>query len=61
MWKVIIFVAVMLYLAYLAMTLGQAFGIIQYTNRKITTGRMLVPFYYWFAPSDERKKKSKQN
>ena len=57
MWKVVVFVAVALYVAYLLMTLGQAFGFIQYTNRKITVSRMLVPFYYWFAPSSEKKKK----
>ena len=57
MWKVIIFVAVVLYITYLLMTFGQAFGFSQYTNRKITVGRMLIPFYYWFAPSSEKRKK----
>ena len=26
------------------------------TNREITFGRCLIPFYYWIAPTEERKK-----
>jgi len=58
MWRVIVLVAVVLYLVYDVMALGQAFGLIKFTNRKITTGRMLVPFYYWFAPYDEKSTKT---
>ena len=56
MWKVIIFVAVVLFLIYELMALLQAFNVLKFTNRKITTARMLIPFYYWFAPYDEKKK-----
>lgn len=56
MWKVIILVLFVLYLVYLIMALGQAFGVLRFTNRKVTVGRMLIPFYYWFAPENEKKK-----
>lgn len=56
MWKVLIFVFFVLYLIYLIMALGHAFGLLKITNRKITVGRMLVPFYYWIAPNDEKSK-----
>lgn len=49
----------MLYIAYLAMTLGQAFGILRFTNRKITVSRILIPFYYWIAPTEEKSKKQR--
>lgn len=55
MWKTIVIVLFVLYILYLIMALGQAFGIIKFTNRKITTGRMLIPFYFWIVPSDEKK------
>lgn len=54
MWKVLIFVLFVLYVVYLLMALGQAFGLVVFTKRKITVGRMLIPFYYWFAPSNEK-------
>ena len=57
MWKVIIFVFFVLYFAYLVMALGQAFGLIKITNRKITVRRMLIPFYYWIAPVNEKSEK----
>ena len=60
MWKVLIFVLVVLYIVYLAMALGQAFGIIVFTRRKITVGRMLIPFYYWFASSSEKPQSNKK-
>lgn len=40
MWRVIVLVAVILYLVYDVMALGQAFRLIKFTNRKITTGRL---------------------
>jgi hypothetical protein len=55
MWRILIFVVVVLYIIYTAMTLLQAFGVIKFTNRKITTGRMFIPFYYWIASYDEKK------
>jgi hypothetical protein len=56
MWKAIIVVLFILYVVYLFMALGQAFNLIKFTNRKVTVFRMLIPFYYWFAPFDESKK-----
>lgn len=60
MWKVLIFVLFVLYIVYLAMSLGQAFGILVFTRRKITVGRMLIPFYYWFASSSEKPQSNKK-
>jgi len=60
MWKVLIFVLFVLYVVYLAMALGQAFGFIVFTRRKITVGRMLIPFYYWFASSSEKPQTNKK-
>lgn len=28
------------------------------TNREITFGRCLIPFYYWIAPVEEKKRES---
>lgn len=28
------------------------------TNREITFGRCLIPFYYWIAPTEEKKKET---
>ena len=30
----------------------------RFTNREITFGRMITPFYYWIAPTDEKKKET---
>lgn len=59
MWRIIIVVAVLLYIVYMLMALSQSFGLVKFTNRKITVGRMLVPFYYWFAPTNEKQPKTK--
>lgn len=56
MWRAIVIVLFLLYVVYLFMALGQAFNLIKFTNRKVTVGRMLIPFYYWFASFDEPKK-----
>lgn len=53
MWKAIVFVLFVLYVVYIVMAIGQAFGIVKFTNRKITVFRMLVPFYYWLVSFDE--------
>ena len=60
MWKVLIFVLFALYVVYVIMILGQAFGILVFTRRKITVGRMLIPFYYWFASSSEKPQSNKK-
>lgn len=58
MWRVIIFVAVVLFIIYEIMALLQAFNVLKFSNRKVTTTRMLIPFYYWIAPYDEKRKRN---
>lgn len=36
------------------------FGVIHFTNRKLSLFRSLVPFYFWFAPINEKSKPEKQ-
>jgi hypothetical protein len=36
----------------------QCFTNFKMTNRKITMGRCLVPFYYWIAPVNEKKRRN---
>lgn len=43
---------------YYVMVALQCFTDFKMTNRKITMGRCLVPFYYWIAPVNEKKKKN---
>jgi len=54
MWRVVLIVAVISYIVYMFMALLQSFGLIKFSNRKITTLRMLIPFYYWIAPINEK-------
>lgn len=54
-----IFITVILFLMaiYYAMLIFQCFTPwFNMTNRKITFGRCIVPFYYWIAPSEEKEK-----
>lgn len=48
-----------LYAIYYVMLISQLFGAFKFTNRKFTFGRCLVPFYYWIAPQDEKRKTTK--
>ena len=41
-------------IAYYAMVLLHCLGMIKFTNRKITFGRLIIPFYYWIAPTNEK-------
>lgn len=53
-----IFITVILFLMaiYYAMLILQCFtSWFKMTNRNITFGRCIVPFYYWIAPVEERK------
>ncbi len=46
----IICIVIMLLLAiYYGMLVLHLFGVIRFTNRKITASRCLIPFYYWVA------------
>lgn len=56
-FRLIISTIVVLMLLYYFMVVLQCFNIITFTNRKLTFKRMLVPFYYWFAPINETSKK----
>lgn len=47
-------------LLYYFMVVLQCFSIITFTNRKLTFKRMLIPFYYWFAPVNEKSKNLKK-
>ena len=62
MWKVLIYVFFTLYLLHLFMALLQAFGIIKFSNKKITLWGILTPGYYWFnLPSkDDSNKNTKE-
>lgn len=48
-------------LLYYFMVVLQCFNVIIFTNRKLTFKRMLIPFYYWFAPVSEKSKTLKNN
>ena len=61
MWKLLIFLIIILYLVYYATVVMQfLFGAIHFTNRKLSLFRTLVPFYVWFAPINEKSKSEKQ-
>ena len=45
---------------YYFMVILQCYDIIIFTNRKLTFKRMLIPFYYWIAPINEKPKNSKK-
>ena len=59
MWKLIIVLLVPLMIIYYAMLFLQVFNVIKFTDRKFTLGRMCVPFYYWFASTQEKPSKKK--
>lgn len=55
-----IFITVILFLMaiYYAMLILQCLtSWFRMTNRDITFGRCIIPFYYWIAPVEERKSK----
>lgn len=58
-----IFITVILFLMaiYYAMLILQCLtSWFRMTNRDITFGRCIIPFYYWIAPVEERKKSAHQ-
>lgn len=59
MWKLIVFLLIVLALIYYAMLLFQVAGVIQFTDKKFKPGRMFVPFYYWFGDRQEKLSKEK--
>lgn len=46
---------------YYVMVILQCFSAIRFTRRNITLGRLLIPFYYWIAPIDEKNNTPKTN
>ena len=57
MWRLLIMLAVILYVIYYVTVVCQfLFGIAQFTNRKMRFYRALIPFYFWIAPTNEKIK-----
>ena len=57
MWRLLIMLAVILYVIYYTTVVCQfLFGIMQFTNRKMKFYRVLIPFYFWVAPTNEKIK-----
>ena len=55
-FRLLIGVTCLLLLFYYGLVILQVFGAIQFTNRKITFKRMLIPFYYLIADINEKSK-----
>jgi len=53
MFKLLVHLSIFLYVIYWLMLLLQLFGVASFTNRKMKLIRLVVPFYYWFAPTNE--------
>ena len=57
MWRLLIMLAVILYVIYYTTVVCQfLLGIMQFTNRKMKFYRVLIPFYFWVAPTNEKIK-----
>lgn len=53
--------AVILYVVYYTMVICQFLGkFIQFTNRKMSFIRALIPFYFWMAPTNEKVKNTRR-
>ena len=61
MWKLVVFLLVILAIIYYAMLFFQTTGMISFTNRKLKPNRMYIPFYYWFASDKEAPKKKEKS
>ena len=61
MWRLLIMLAVILYVIYYITVICQfLLGIIQFTNRKMRFYRVLIPFYFWIAPTNEKIKNTRR-
>lgn len=61
MWRLLIMLAVILYVIYYVTVICQfLLGIIQFTNRKMRFHRALIPFYFWIAPTNEKIKNTRR-
>lgn len=61
MWRLLVMLAVILYIIYYIMVVCQFLvGFVQFTNRKMSLIRALIPFYFWMAPTNERAKSTRK-
>ena len=61
MWRLLVMLAVILYVVYYVTVVFQfLFGIAQFTNRKMRFYRALIPFYFWIAPTNEKIKNTRR-
>lgn len=58
MFRFLIAILIVLYFVYFILLLLHLAGLITMTNRKVRLWRIIIPFYYWIAPVNERKKKT---
>ena len=61
MWRLLVILAVILYVVYYTAVVCQFLGgFIQFTNRKMSLIRALIPFYFWIAPTNEKVKNTRK-
>ena len=56
MFRIIIVVALLLYIIYYLTVIFQFLGLIKMYNRTPNIIRCLIPFYFWFASNDDKIK-----
>lgn len=56
MFRIIIVVALLLYIIYYITVILQFLGLIKMSNRTPNIIRCLIPFYFWIASSDDKIK-----
>ena len=61
MFRILIAILIVLYFVYSILMLLHLVGLLTMTSRKVRLWRIIIPFYYWIAPVNERKKKNKNN
>lgn len=56
MFRIIIIVALLLYIIYYLTVIFQFLGLIKMSNITPNLIRCLIPFYFWFASNDDKIK-----
>lgn len=56
MFRIIIIVALLLYIIYYLTVIFQFLGFIKMSNKTLNIIRCLIPFYFWFASNDDKIK-----
>ena len=51
--RLIIIIIALLAAIYYSILILHCFGVVKITNRKLSFGRMIVPFYYWIVSFNE--------